>query len=82
MFFKEPPASKQRKCQSVARITDEATYLCLQPATVCLTPGFQDDCVLLMCLDCAHKLAIEILESVPGGRLDAAVLTAKRKARQ
>jgi hypothetical protein len=53
----------------VTRITDKrGAEKCLKPATVVLMLSTPEP--LSVCLDCARKLAIEILDSVPGGKHD------------
>ncbi len=72
-----------RKCQVVKKITDQDIVRCLKPSNVILvlnTPTPDGD-PLIMCLDCARKLAKEILDSVPSGKGDIARQT-KRSARR
>ena len=77
MFFKDA----LRKCQVVTRITDErGAERCLKVATVTLALHTPDP--VCLCLDCARALAIEILDSVPGGKHDAERVLAVRKARR
>jgi len=75
MFFKDAT----KKCQVVRQVTDNGIRRCLKPATVILIRNMADATVV--CPDCARALAIEILDSVPGGRLDVDVLTSKRRVR-
>ena len=78
MFFQKVPETRQ--CKVVTRISDErGAEQCLKPATVILVLNAPDPVVV--CLDCAHKLAIEILDSVPGGKHDACRVRAERRGR-
>jgi hypothetical protein len=77
MFFTDAP----RKCQVVTRISEKnGAARCLKPAPVLLALHTPDP--LVVCLDCARKLAIEILDSVPGGKHDVKRVLAERKARR
>ena len=77
MFCKDA----EKRCQAVTKITDQGVHRCLNPANVCLVTNSPDGNPVTLCPDCARKLAIEILDSVPAGRLDADVMTAKRQVR-
>jgi len=77
MFLKDAP----RKCQVVTRITDErGAECCRKPASVLLVLHTPEP--VLVCPDCARKLAIEILDSVPGGKHDAERILAEKKGRR
>lgn len=75
--------SCNRGCQVVLRITDTGRVLCLRPATVIVLFKLPGGNLGLMCPDCARELAKELIDSVPGGRLDVNTMALpKRKGRR
>jgi hypothetical protein len=57
-----------KKCRVVKKITERGVFRCLQPATVFLIRHTPEP--YAVCVNCARELALEIMESVPGGRRD------------
>ena len=72
--------TKTATCRVVTNVTDQETFLCRKPVSVILINHSPDP--IALCLDCARELAKEILDSVPGGRLDSGRLKAARAARK
>lgn len=66
-------------CQVARKLTDNGQILCLKPATVALLFKLPGADVTFVCPECARELAKEIVDSVPGGRLDADVVSAAQK---
>lgn len=75
MFLEDTKA----KCQAVTRITNAGVHRCLKPAQV--IGAIDTDNTLVMCLEHSRKLIHELLDSVPGGKRDAACILAASKAR-
>lgn len=71
-----------RKCQVVVKLTDAGKVFCLKPATVVIAFKMPGGDLGVMCPDCARELAKELVDSVPGGRLDVDLVTIKRKGRR
>lgn len=78
MFLNE----SRRECQVVTRITLRGAKFCRKPTNVVLNRVPDPSFPVVMCLECARKLAIEILDSVPGGKLDVDLILAEDGGRR
>jgi hypothetical protein len=67
MLIKSRPALK---CRVVKKVTDQETFYCLKPVSVVLVLNIPNLDAVVLCLDCARELAMEIIDSTPGARYD------------